>query len=500
MLAIFLAWALRIGWLRRGASLAVTMLITVSYVLLIDADPPAVRAALAVVLAACASLISRRTLDANLLAAAALLVIAQNPADLFRTGPQLSFLAAGVLAWAAARRADREDRENTEQFAAPSSAGAAWARRWLANVGQGLLVSTAIFVAATPLVAHRFHIVSPIALLLTPLLAFPVAAALLCGFLTLLLGTVVPPLAAPLGATCGTFLALIQQIVEWADRITLGRRWLPGPGDWQTALFYAALALCFLWPARSRGRRAIATAAIVWGAVTLVPQHTLPPGVELRATFISVGHGLSVLVEERDGPTWLYDCGRFGAAERGAQQIAGVLWSRGITHLDGVVISHTDADHYNALPFLIEQFSLGAVYASPLTCDDPSAGAEQIRQAAAAAGVRLTPLAVGDVFPFATPAATVEILHPPPVGVAGNDNANSVVLLVESRGRRPLLTGDLEGVGLERLLARPAVRCDVLLAPHHGSVRSNPAGTVGVEQHNDHWYFFNRREPSSIRS
>ena len=48
---------------------------------------------------------------------------------------------------------------------------------------------------------------------------------------------------------------------------------------------------------------------------------------------------------------------------------------------------------------------------------------------------------------------TVRVLHPLPEGVRGNDNANSVVLLIEYAGRRLLLTGDLLGDGLDQLLA-----------------------------------------------
>ena len=38
-----------------------------------------------------------------------------------------------------------------------------------------------------------------------------------------------------------------------------------------------------------------------------------------------------------------------------------------------------------------------------------------------------------------------------------------------------LLTGDLEGDGLDKLLAQPAPAVDVLLSPHHGSPKSNPS-------------------------
>ncbi|MGH7689717.1 MAG: ComEC/Rec2 family competence protein [Gemmatimonadaceae bacterium] len=58
----------------------------------------------------------------------------------------------------------------------------------------------------------------------------------------------------------------------------------------------------------------------------------------------------------------------------------------------------------------------------------------------------------------------------------GGDNANSLVLDVEYRGRRILLTGDLESPGLDDLLAESPRHCDVILTPHHGSARSNPPG------------------------
>jgi competence protein ComEC len=68
----------------------------------------------------------------------------------------------------------------------------------------------------------------------------------------------------------------------------------------------------------------------------------------------------------------------------------------------------------------------------------------------------------------------IEVLHPPPKGVYGSDNANSIVLLIEHEGRRILLTGDLESPGLDDVLAEEPLDCDVVLAPHHGSPRSNP--------------------------
>ena len=74
------------------------------------------------------------------------------------------------------------------------------------------------------------------------------------------------------------------------------------------------------------------------------------------------------------------------------------------------------------------------------------------------------------------PDVTVQVLHPPRKGVVGSDNANSVTLGVEYAGRRILLPGDLESPGIDDVMAEAPYDCDVLLAPHHGSRRSDPPG------------------------
>src|SRR5213595_92813 len=58
----------------------------------------------------------------------------------------------------------------------------------------------------------------------------------------------------------------------------------------------------------------------------------------------------------------------------------------------------------------------------------------------------------------------------------GSDNANSITMGVEYAGRRILLPGDLESPGIDDVMAEAPYDCDVLLAPHHGSRRSDPPG------------------------
>ena len=155
--------------------------------------------------------------------------------------------------------------------------------------------------------------------------------------------------------------------------------------------------------------------------------------------------------------------------------ISSSLWSRGITHLDAVIISHADADHYNALPELLERFSVGVVYVSPVMFDEPTDALDRLHSSIVAAGVPIRELWQGATLANRG-GATIEVVHPPRTGVLGSDNANSLVLAVEYAGRRMLLPGDLESPGLDDVMAELPYDCDVLLAPHHGSRRSDPPG------------------------
>lgn len=148
--------------------------------------------------------------------------------------------------------------------------------------------------------------------------------------------------------------------------------------------------------------------------------------------------------------------------------------------IDGIVISHADTDHFNAVPGLLERFRIGAVYVSPVMLQsfgsaDPPGGLKILRDAIHQAGVPIRTIWAGDRLQVG-PEVAVHVLHPPERGVIGSDNANSLTLAVEYGGRKILLPGDLESPGLEDLMAERPYDCDILLAPHHGSRRSDPPG------------------------
>jgi competence protein ComEC len=481
ILAMVLMGFMRVGLVSRRAGLAVVILVVVLYAMVAESQPPVVRAAVLAVLVCVAAWIGRRGVAFNSLAAAALIVLAMNPCDLFRPGPQLSFLAVATLIWVGdwARRRQLGPKDRLEEMQASL-------RPWYIRAGKGvmlgivwiLVTSLAVWLVTLPLVLHQFHVGSPVAVLISPAVWLAVAGAMWSGFVMLATGWLIPPLAAFCGAVCDASLGGLDRLVGWADSLPAGHFWAAGPAWWWVLGFYISLVVVMV-----RGGTVVLprwqwAALGAWIVVGLAPSLVRPWARDgLECSFVAVGHGACVLLESPTGETVVYDAGGLGSPEYTTQTIAAYLWHRGIQRIDGMVISHADVDHYNAVPGLLERFRIGAVYVSPMMFEGIRAGSgpDLLHKAIRAAGVPIRDIWSGDRLRVGSE-LTLDVLHPPQRGVVGSDNANSVTLAVECGGRRVLLPGDLESPGLEDVMAELPYDCDVLLAPHHGSRRSDPPG------------------------
>ena len=168
----------------------------------------------------------------NSLAAAAVLALALNPADLFQTGTQLSFLCVGILIWVgqwkwfnAQLESDPLERLIAATQPRPKKA-ARTAIRWVLLL---LVTSAAVWAATLPLVLYRFHVASPVALLIAPAVWLLALVAMWSGFITLACGYLVPLLAVVAGKICGGSLAALVAVVDWAQALPGGHFWRPDP-------------------------------------------------------------------------------------------------------------------------------------------------------------------------------------------------------------------------------------------------------------------------------
>ena len=436
--------------------------------------PPIVRAAVFLGIASFGRLASRQSSPQNIIALSALVILAWNPTDLFAVGAQLSFLGVmGILLttpWLAPpfdpnRLADDESKIENRFLNASRILGRLLWQYWRLTVGISLLI--------LPLAAARFHVISLIGLLLNVLMFPFVTLVLSAGFLLMFAGWSFPWMAPLLAVPFDAGLSVLLSLVKWGAGLPLGHLDVAGPPDWWLAGYYSLFAGLYYFRDRIARPRFLGTVLILsWTAFGLAVSAwpTSPRG--LRATFLSVGHGSAILLEFPGGKTLLFDGGALDNGERAFRVVRGALWRRGITHLDAVVISHSDLDHINAVPQIAKEIPVGQVFVARSFLKSSHEVVPHVVKTLAKQNIPIRAVGTGDRL-ILDPLVSADVLHPDPQADYAHNNANSLVIGFQMAGRRLLLTGDVELEGLDDLMNRTRWNIDVLQSPHHGSPTAN---------------------------
>jgi competence protein ComEC len=467
VLAGFLAIATRLIGLKLRSSALFIALFLLGYSLLVGGRPPVMRSAVAVCCGCGALMVRRPLMRANTFALAWLAVGVLNPTDLFNFGCLLSFLAVAVLIWGTHGwwSSAPDPKQGLIEASRPL-----WLQvlRWIGRqVLLSYAITVAIWVVVAPLVAARQHVIAPVGLVIGPPTVLLTSIALLAGFSLLLLAPLCPPLAHVAAWVTSTSLSGCDGLVTWSLAWPGAFWYVPRIPEWWLWFYYlGVLSLLMLQTLRRIWQWGF-LAILAWLTVGLFSGAVGTRPDELRCTFLAVGHGGCTVLETPDGRTFLYDAGSLRGPEVAQRQIAPYLWQRGIRRIDEVFLSHADLDHFNGLLALLDRFSIGQVSCTPTFTERQTNAVRATVRGLESRGVTVRVLKAGDHLQAG--AVHIDVLHPPIVGPDGNENSRSLVLLVRHANHSVLLTGDLEGAGLGRVLGLKATKVDVLMAPHHGN-------------------------------
>ncbi|MEM8665969.1 MAG: DNA internalization-related competence protein ComEC/Rec2 [Planctomycetota bacterium] len=457
--------------------------VCILYTAVTGAKPPVVRAAMLVGSLVVAAWFRRSIQPLNTLALAAIVLFLLNPELVFSVGVHLSFLAVVTLLNCARR--DRatsvavRDAVDREQRLLELTQGSQtrlyrWTKSLLCHFVSLCWFSLCVSAVSLPLVWYHFHVISLVSVVCNVFVAPCLLVALSSGIGLVLVGWIDWHIAAFFGYVCHSSLWLIHSFIERAAAFPMSHFWLPSPPGGWVACFYLLLGFTFLW---RRGRRSSWMRyglMSVWFAIAiaLALKTTQLDEDTIEATFVDVGHGTSVIVRLSEEEVWIYDCGRLGNVDHSCRGIDTALWSMGITRIRGVVLSHADADHFNALPSLLRRFNIEEVVTPPGMLNENEAALEGVRRSISR---YRTP--VREVFngsSMTNSAHCVDVLHPPVQRLAGSDNANSLVLRLRVGPHALILPGDLEAPGIQPLINQPRPPAGgVLMAPHHGSLTAD---------------------------
>ena len=196
-------------------------------------------------------------------------------------------------------------------------------------------------------------------------------------------------------------------------------------------------------------------------AAALLMCSTAQARVEMLAA--SVGKGDALLVRSGNY-TCLIDTGRSDAQD----SLQRILEHMQIDSLDAVFITHTDKDHTGGLKWLRKSdIEIRAIYASryfPETTEKK----HQAVKTAEKLGLDVQWLGAGDTVPLGDSGAVFQVLAPIQE-IPGNEDDNSLVMMLSSPDGRILFAGDMEHLQEMDLLGKnPDLKCDVLKVPNHG--------------------------------
>jgi competence protein ComEC len=376
-------------------------------------------------------LLKRQSKPINILAIALLLVLCFDPLSVLSIGFYLSFLAVFYILYAFSARLGLE--------------GA-----WQGAIKLHLLMGVALL----PLLFLFFQsgsMVSPVAnIVAVPVVSFILLPLSLFG-LVLLLFT--PESANVIFRFVDLVFNYLWQFLSYLTELPFASLMLPQPNTVQVV--FAMLGLLIMLAPRGIPARYLGTILVLPLFFTKIER---PAQGEVWFTLLDVGQGLSAVIETQNHQL-VFDTGaRFSEQmDMGKNILLPFLYSRQITSLDSLIISHADNDHIGGAKALLSRINAKEILSSV-----PEALADY----------PVKPCVAGQKWTW----DTVEFsMLSPSKETFTDENNNSCVLKVKTKQGTILLTGDIEKAAEMALVERylDELQAKILIAPHHGSKTSS---------------------------
>jgi competence protein ComEC len=514
------ALLLRVSALKLAAVLSLLPL--TAYALIAGLGPPVIRSLIMAGVFIAALLCNRQCSIANSIAIAALILFVYDPGMLNTASFQLSFGAVMVIALFAPllkRLAQPKPPEKPQEALStpnPAKADAVlydsnqttappdkplfsrlshdvsgiWSklRRWAL---LSLLISIIASVGTAPILLTHFNrisLLSPITtLLIEPLLCL---WSLVLGlFASLLLPF--PQISALIFQAGAVGIDLAIAITSALAALPMASIWRPAPPITQSVSWYILLIILATWRSAQFSKlKRFGLAVGLIGLASPAFNFFLPNSTNhLKIAVLDVGQGSAIVFHLPDGQTFLLDGGQKTSGKStqfniGQQVIAPYLWLNRITKLAGLIISHPDADHYNGLPFIVEEFRPAQVWVNSFDSTNDGDGFDMFRlllERARDLGIPVSIPEPGENLLTDTRARLAVISEHGNSQASGKSishNDDSLVLRLDYGRQAFLFPSDIEAAGETAVInqASAQINTDVLIAPHHGSkTSSSPA-------------------------
>lgn len=330
-------------------------------------------------------------------------------------------------------------------------------RRFISWYASGVSVSISAMTITTPLSAYYFSTVSLVSVI-TNLLTLWVVTIIFYGIMAVcLLGSFWLAGGKFLAAVIAYPIRYVLSVTRLLAKIPLAAVYTYS--EYVVIWLVFAYMLLAVFLLGKKKRPVIFGCCVTLGLCLALTASWLEPLCdECRVTVLDVGQGQSILLQS-EGKTFLVDCG--GDYEDSAADIAAeTLLSQGISHLDGLILTHYDADHAGGAGDLLTRIDADNLIIP--ACDDGSGMKDALltyeagRVCQAAEQLALT-------------YGRTELTVIPPIQ-AESDNESSLAVLFQTENCDILITGDRDMKGERELMDCVCLPdLELLVVGHHGS-------------------------------
>lgn len=383
---------------------------------------------------------------ASAMALAAIIILLQNPLQVWQAGFLLSF---GAVAGICAVYPILQSVVQTK-------------KKWV----QTLLFSISLTLVTYPISVHFFYEYSIYSMLLNLIVIPCMPAVMGFGGAGMLAGCLSPQIGKIAGTPAHLVLSfyeiLGQWVVTWPQAVVrLGRE-----EPWQLVAYYVILliGLLLLW----YGRRKIYLFLLPI-AVAVVTLRFYAP---LEFTMLDVGQGDGLFLRFPGGTTCFVDGGSTNVKELGKYRLLPFLKHEGVDSLDYVIFTHLDEDHISGIRELLEmRGTMDEVEIKQIlfpAISNPDEKYLELWNLAKEKGIEVGTIGASDT--IEGEGFTVECIYPIKGSYTEDKNNSSTVLRLTYQDFSMLLSGDLGFEGEAELLGRQDLKdVDVWKVSHHGS-------------------------------
>lgn len=441
-ISIFFAIICTITFRKRFLTALIGMPLLFLFAAVAGFTPSVTRACIMSALMLTAQLSNREYDGPSALSFAALVMLAANPYCIRSVSFQLSVASvAGIFLFAPGIR-----RKLTAHLDGKKGRKYTLFRKVAAGIG----VTIGAQIMTIPLCAYYFGVVSLVGVITNLLVLWVVSLTFCLLAAVCVLALAFPLLAGIVGEIAGVLIRYVLLVVKVMAAFPLAAVYTISP--YITAWLFFVYLLLLIYLLCRKLAVPFVCCMILSLCLALVVSWLEPISSDVRFSVLDVGQGQCLLMQS-GGRNYVVDCGG-DSDSRSADQVAEMLLSQGYSHVDGLILTHTDRDHAGGAEYFLSRIRTDYLIL-PRQAENITVP-ENTQVVIASQDIQIcddnTRISI-----FAP------VFH-------GEDNEMSLCVLFDSEKCDILITGDRNSFGERSLLRHAEIpNVDILVAGHHGS-------------------------------